>query len=117
MGQALDEHGNVLGEVTGPTKMDVFRKLTAAYPTAHELRIRSLMANIKGAEEEEGTDKSLSDRVADLERDSEALGTISATLWLNFGDTPQNKSGFTICKDTPLRMLLEVLDKLTNRAP
>jgi|HubBroStandDraft_6_1064221.scaffolds.fasta_scaffold165104_3 hypothetical protein len=123
MGQALDEHGNVLGEAFGQTKREVFDKLQAAHANAHELRIRSLMGKIEG----ESRPMSLSERVAELERIAEEskaarnakedLETIAATLLLNFGDTPQNKAGFIIQKDTPLLMLLQVLEKLTKKEP
>lgn len=42
MGQAFDEYGDVLGEAIGATKREVFKKLEAAHPNAHEIRIRSL---------------------------------------------------------------------------
>jgi hypothetical protein len=113
MGQALDEHGNVLGEAFGQTKREVFDKLEAAHTNAAEIRIRSLMAQIESPDED--CDRSLAQRVEELERKAEQLDTIAATLWLNYGDTPSNKAGFVIRKDKPLRMLIDVLEKLTPK--
>jgi hypothetical protein len=42
MGQALDRHGNVLGEATGDTSREVFEKLTREFKDASEIRIRTL---------------------------------------------------------------------------
>jgi hypothetical protein len=123
MGQALDESGNVLGEAFGNTKREVFDKLQAAHANAAEIRIRKLMQQRTPEASDEACDKTLSQRVADLEKladesraarnAKEDLDAIEATLWLNFGDTESNKAGFVIKRDKPLRMLIEVLEKLT----
>lgn len=42
MGQAFDDKGAVIGEAFGNTKADVFQKLNAAHPDAHEITIKSL---------------------------------------------------------------------------
>lgn len=112
MGQAFDHEGNVLGEAFGNTKREVFEKLHAEHADAHEIRISSLM---KKVQHEVGEDKSLSQRVAELEMADDELRAIAATLWLNYGDTTHNKAGFVISKDTPMKMLLEVLERLTPK--
>lgn len=43
MGQAFDEHGNVLGEAYGETRQEVFDKLKEQFRDAHEIRIRKLL--------------------------------------------------------------------------
>jgi hypothetical protein len=50
MGQALDRNGNVLGEAFGDTKSEVFEKLIAEFPQAHELRIKSLKDRLDAEE-------------------------------------------------------------------
>lgn len=116
MGQAFDERGNLLGEEFGASKAEVFQKLQANHADAHEFHIRSLMSAQSEAPDE-ACDKSLSQRVADLEEAEDELRTIGATLWLNFGETSRNKSGFVIRRQKPLGMLLEVLERLTPKNP
>ncbi len=123
MGQAFDEQGNVLGEAFGNTKREVFDKLQKEHANAHELRIRSLMSahpespSAQSESPDEGCDKSLSQRVADLEKAESELAEIKATLWLNFGDTSRNKSGFVIRRQKTIGMLMEVLERLTQKNP
>ena len=50
MGQAFDYDGNVLSEVFGETKREVFDKLIQLQPNAHEIRIKSFQDKL--AEEE-----------------------------------------------------------------
>jgi hypothetical protein len=113
MGQAYDREGNVLGEAFGDTKAEVFQKLQKDFANAHEIRIRSLMSAQSEAPGE-ATDKTLSQRVADLEKAANQLAEIEATLWINFGDMASNKAGFVITRQKPLGMLLEVLRRLTK---
>ena len=42
MGQAFDGDGQLIGEAFGQTKREVFNELITKYPTAAEIRIRSL---------------------------------------------------------------------------
>lgn len=54
MGQAFDRSGNVLGEVSGETKREVFDRLTEAHPDAAEIRIKTAEAQeslARGAQE------------------------------------------------------------------
>jgi len=49
MGQAFDHDGNVLSEAFGETKREVFDKLIALQPNAHEIRIKALAEKINAA--------------------------------------------------------------------
>lgn len=42
MGQAFDKDGQILGEMFGQTKREVFDKLSMAHPDAADIRIRTL---------------------------------------------------------------------------
>lgn len=50
MGQAFDRDGNVVGEAFGDTKREVFDKLIAEQPNAHEIRIKSMMEKAEESE-------------------------------------------------------------------
>lgn len=50
MGQAFDKDGVILGEVFGATKREVFDKLNEQFKDAHEIRVRSVVANPPSAE-------------------------------------------------------------------
>lgn len=49
MGQAYDRNGNVLSEAFGETKREVFDKLIAEQPHAHEFRIKAMTEPIDAA--------------------------------------------------------------------
>lgn len=47
MGQALDRHGNVLGEAEGDTRSEVLEKLECAHADAAEIRIRERLRELE----------------------------------------------------------------------
>lgn len=89
MGQAYDEDGNLLGEAEGKTKKEVFDKLQAAHANAAEIRIKSLMKQIREEESKVPLEHQLIQDVRDIikQRDSfsHLLGEVLGTLRVNVG--------------------------------
>jgi hypothetical protein len=52
MGQAFDEHGNVLGEAYGSTKKEVLEKLMQEHMDAHEIRIKKMKTESESSNKE-----------------------------------------------------------------
>lgn len=59
--------------------------------------------------------KSLKEKISALERDSQELGNIRATLKVNFKDG--NEYGVHMKDGSTINMLLSVLEQLTTRPP
>lgn len=72
MGQAFDEHGRVLGETFGDTKREVFNKLMEKFPSAHEVRIRSLQEKLDAAEANTATQEHIAKVAPDTEQGASA---------------------------------------------
>lgn len=113
MGQAFDRDGNVLGEASGDTKREVFERLSAEYPAAHEIRIKSMKERIDAiAEAEKGACVPPRDRMlqffgyahlpAHLQVVSQLFGTLAETICATLPSNPE--------RTVALRKLLEAKD-------
>ena len=63
MGQAFDRDGHVLGEAYGDTKREVLEKLEMMHPTAEEIRIKTMHAEVKAAVADKDTSTRPADRL------------------------------------------------------